>query len=109
MLRANLDKYNVATAIHATHAIPDGLNIDRIARIAIVQVATPIKADLLASDAIISNWWLLHFADLDLVEIAIWPPATYAEVMELNPKAIEAEPILSPINDSADAEEQAND
>lgn len=96
MLSHILDKYSHATAIHAIHAIPDGLNTDRIARIARVQVASPIKTVILASGEPVSNWWLITFADLEPVQVAIWPPATHAEVMALNQKAISATPIQSP-------------
>jgi len=97
MLRNNLNKYSNATAIHATYATSDGLNADRIARIARVQVATPLKTDLLASDEIISNWWLMHFVDRDPVEVAIWPPCNHAGAIESYPNAIAAEPLPSPI------------
>ena len=56
MLKANLDKYSNATAIHATHAISEDINADHVARIARVQVATSYKTDLVASDEITSNW-----------------------------------------------------
>ena len=43
MLKHILDNFNLATAIHATYAIPNVLNDLRIARIAKVQVASPLK------------------------------------------------------------------
>ncbi len=43
MLKHILDNFNLATAIHAIYAIPDGLNDLRIARIAKVQVASAVK------------------------------------------------------------------
>ena len=92
MLRDILNKYSNATAINATYAIPDRLNDHRIAQIAEMQVAIPIKIDLSASGEVISNWWLVHFADIENVEVAIWPPSTYEEIMALNPNAISAEP-----------------
>ena len=103
MLRANLDKYSNATVIHAIHAISDDANnsrIARIARIARVQVASPLKTDLLGSDALVSNWWLLNFADLNPMQVAIWPPSTHADVLALNPKLIAAYPIPSPIDET---------
>lgn len=48
-------------------------------------------------EVIISNWWLIHFIDLDPVQVAIYPPCNHADVLELNPTAIAAEPIPSPI------------
>lgn len=95
MLKANLDKYSNATAIHAIHATSEALKVDRIARIARVQVASPIKT----SDETISNWWLLTF-DSSTMETAIWPPCKRAEALELNPQAIDALPIASPVNEA---------
>lgn len=97
MLRDILDKYSNATAIHAIHAIPDELNTHQVARIARVQVASHIKTGNQAGDEVISNWWLLHYADRESVQVAIWPPSNHAEALALNPKAIAAEPIPSPI------------
>lgn len=96
MLSHILDKYSHATAIHAIHAIPDGLNTDRIARIARVQVASPIKTDFIASDEPVSNWWLVSYADIENVQLAIWPPCTHAEALALNPTALSATPMQSP-------------
>jgi hypothetical protein len=49
----------------------------------------------------ISNWWLLHFADLDPVQVAIWPPCNHADVLALNPQAIAAEPLPMQVLDVA--------
>lgn len=98
MLRQILNKYSDATCTRAIHAITDGLDTDRIARIARISVARPIKTDFIASDEIVSNWWLVHYVDIENVQLAIWPPSTKAEVLELNPTAINAEPIPSPID-----------
>lgn len=46
---------------------------------------------------IISNWWLIHFVDLEPVQVAIWPPCNHAEALAFNPQAIAAEPMLSPL------------
>lgn len=96
MLSHILDKYSHATAIHAIHAIPDGLNTNRIARIARVQVASPIKAVISAIDKPVFNWWLVSYADIENVQVAIWPLSTYAEVMAINPTALSVRPIQSP-------------
>lgn len=45
----------------------------------------------------ISNWWLIHFIDLESVQIAIWPPCNHSDALAFNPTAIAAEPIASPI------------
>jgi len=97
MLKDNLNKYRNATAIHATYAIPERFDANRIARIARVQVASPVKTVILPGDEVISNWWLIHFTDLDPVQVAIWPPCNYEGALALNPQAIAAEPIPSPI------------
>lgn len=102
MLRHILDNYSNATCTRAIHATSDGLNADRIARIARIRVATPQKTGISASDEVVSNWWLIHFADLEPVQVAIWPPSTHAEVLALNPQAIAAGPIPSPIDESSE-------
>ena len=45
---------------------------------------------------VISNWWLFDYSDVESVQFAIWPPATYAEAIKLNPTAISATPLQSP-------------
>ena len=47
---------------------------------------------------LISNWWLIHFSDIESVQVAIWPPCNHAGAMAFNPTAINAEPIPSPID-----------
>jgi hypothetical protein len=49
-------------------------------------------------EEVISNWWLIHFVDLEPVQVAIYPSCNHAEALALNPTAIAAEPIKSPIN-----------
>jgi hypothetical protein len=39
-----------------------------------------------------SRWWLLHYPDREPVEVAFFPPATHAEILERHPEAIAAEP-----------------
>ena len=97
MLKHILEHFNDATAIHAIHAISDDVERAGIARIARVQVATPDKTDSIASDEIISNWWLMHFIDREPIEVAIWPPCNHASAIESYPNAIAAEPLPSPI------------
>ena len=50
-----------------------------------------------SDDEVISNWWLIHFTDLDPVQVAIWPPCNHADALAFNTQAIAAEPIPSPI------------
>lgn len=102
MLLDRLKIYGNATATHATHATHatcDGLNADRVAQVARVQVASPIKTDFIASNAIISNWWLIHFIDCDPIQVAMWPPCNHAGALASYPKAIAAEPISSPVEE----------
>lgn len=49
-----------------------------------------------ASSEMVSNWWQIDYADTENVQVAIWPPATHAEVMALNQKAMSATPMQSP-------------
>lgn len=100
MLKDILNKYSNATATHATYATSAVLNADRVARIARVQVATPLKTDIHASGEVISNWWLIHFVDLDPVQVAIWPPCNHDSAMAFNPQAIAAEPIPSQVDET---------
>ncbi|MBU1664277.1 MAG: hypothetical protein KKG92_02615 [Gammaproteobacteria bacterium] len=40
-----------------------------------------------------SRWWLIRYPDRDPVEVACFPPATHAEILERHTEAIAAEPI----------------
>ena len=103
MLKDYLFNHSNATAIHATHAISEDINADQIARIALVQVATPYKTDLNVNNEMISNWWLMHFVDREPIEVAIWPPCNHAGAIESYPNAIAAEPLPPPITMEATA------
>ena len=48
-----------------------------------------------------SRWWLIHYPDRNPVEVASFPPATHAEVLERHPDAIAAEPIKQAIAEPA--------
>jgi len=37
-------------------------------------------------------WWLIHYRDRDPVEVACCPEATLAEILEMHPDALAAEP-----------------
>lgn len=50
MLRRTPHIFINATAIHAIYAIPDRCNTVRIARIARVQIATPVKTAISAGE-----------------------------------------------------------
>jgi cell envelope opacity-associated protein A len=98
MLSKRLKKYDRATAIVAIHATHEAKNTPTVATVATMQVATPTKTESIDT---VSNWWLLHFADLDPVQVAIWPPCNHADVLALNPQAIAAEPLLLQVLDVA--------
>ena len=97
MLNKRLKKYSNASCTSATYATPDTLKPLEVARVAQVQVATDDKTDFIASDEIISNWWLMHFIDRGSIEVAIWPPCNKVGAFESYPYAIAAEPLPSPI------------
>lgn len=97
MLNDRLKKYSYASCTSATHATPDEVNRLEVARVARVQVATPYKTNLTASDELISNWWLIHFIDRDPIEVAIWPPCNKAGALESYPNSIAVEPLPSPL------------
>ena len=96
MLNDGLKKYN-ASCTSATYATPDTIISLEVARVARVQVAMPVKTDSIATDVVISNWWLMHFVDRKPIEVAIWPPCNKAGAFESYPNAIAAEPLPSPI------------
>lgn len=100
MLKHILNKYSDATCTRAIHAITEGLDTDRIAQIARISVARPVKTDFIASGEPVSNWWLITFEGLNPVQIAIWPPCTKAEAMALNQNSISIMPIPSPIDEA---------
>lgn len=58
---------------------------------------------------IISNWWLITFAGLEPIQVAIWPPCNYADAMAFNPTAIDVEPITSPVDETVDVANNLGD
>ena len=97
MLNNRLKKYSHSSCTSATYATPDIIDPLEVARVALVQVATPHKTNLNVSNEIISNWWLMHFIDRNPVEVAIWPPCNKAGAFESYPNAIAAEPLPPPV------------
>ena len=89
MHRSTIDNYSNATATYATYAT-------RVARVARVQVATPIKTDITASDEPVSHWWQITFDGLPPVILEINPPCTKQQIILLNQGATLYEPILEP-------------
>lgn len=78
----------IATATPATVATHEDDNGRNVASVATVTVANPTEA----RTATVSCWWLLHYPDRELVEVACFPPATHADILERHPEAIAAEP-----------------
>ena len=91
MLQNRLKKYSSANANPANHAKANQQITPTLATLATLQLATSAECE------VISNWWLMHFVDLDPVEVAIWPPCNKAGAIESYPNAIAAEPLPSPI------------
>jgi hypothetical protein len=79
----------LATATPATVATLEGEKVRTVATVATVSVANPPKA----KTEMASRWWLVHYPDREPVEVACFPPATHAEILERRPDAIAAEPI----------------
>jgi len=80
----------LATAISAISATRQGEAAGAVARIATVAVANPTEEQTTTA----SRWWLIHFLDGAPLEVACFPPATWAEILERHPYAIAAEPII---------------
>ncbi len=78
-----------ATATPATVATLEGEKVRTVASVATVSVANPTET----KTALASRWWLVHYPDREPVEVACFPPATHAEILERHPDAIAAEPI----------------
>ena len=90
---------NLATAIPAISATQPKGEAATVARIATVAVANP-KEEKTAPPAKVgagetataSRWWLIHYPDRDPLEVACYPDATHAEILERHPDAVAAEP-----------------
>ena len=78
----------VATAIPAISATQPTEEMATVARIATVAVAIPTETQT----ATASRCWLLHYTDREPVEVASFPTATHADILERHPEAIAAEP-----------------
>ena len=49
-----------------------------------------------------SRWWVIHYPDRDPLELAFYPEATYAEILEWHPESIRAEPVRRDENRDSD-------
>ena len=50
----------------------------------------------------VSNWWLVSYAEIENVQVAVWPHSTHAEILALNPTALSARPITLPIDETVE-------
>lgn len=58
--------------------------------------APPAKVST-GDTATASRWWLIYYPDRDPVEVACYPEATHAEILEKYPDAVAAEPFTQTI------------
>lgn len=79
-----------------------------LARLATLALANPTEekpakpAKVGAGDAAsASRWWLIHYPDRDSVEVACYPDATYAEILERHPDAVATEPFTPTIRQAS--------
>ena len=92
------DTGNLATAIPAISATQPKTEAATVARIATVAVANPKErktaspAKVGAGDAAPASRWLIHYPDREPLEVACYPDATHAEILERHPDAVAAEP-----------------
>ena len=90
-----------ATATPATIATLSKERGRTVASVATVTVAKPTEGQPAPPSPVgagdtpsITSWgWLIHYADREPVECYICPVVTYAELMQLRPDAIGAEPL----------------
>ena len=73
-------------------ATGDGAAVSRWAPMIRASKAEIIEALKAAHPATAHRWWVIHYPDRDPVEVACYPGATHAEIMERRPDAIAAEP-----------------
>jgi hypothetical protein len=94
-------------ATFATQAATKGRSVASVATVAVakspqgqitppalVGAGDPVSSPGEFSDAYkaASRWWLIHYPERDPVEVAWYPEATHAEILEKYPDAIAAEP-----------------
>ena len=99
LIRRKSDPVRFATATPATIATLEGEKGRTVASVATVavaksgqgQTAPPVKVSP-GGTATASRWWLIHYVDRDLLEVACCPEATHAEILERYPEAVAAEP-----------------
>jgi len=104
LIRGKSEPARFATATPATFATPRAERGRTVASVATVAVAKspqgqipPLAKVGTGDTATASRWWLIHYPNRDPVEVACCPEATHAEVLELHPDAIAAEPFTPTI------------
>lgn len=95
------DIENLATAIPATQPKGEAAAVARIATVAVAnhkeeKTAHPAKVGT-GNTGSASRWWLIHYPDRDPLEVACCPEATHAEILELHPDSLGAEPFTPTI------------
>ena len=98
------DTGNLATAIPAISATQLKGEAATVARIATVAVANPKEGQTALPPKVGANQtttasrcWLIYYLDRDPVEVACYPEATHAEILEWHPDAVAAEPFTPTI------------
>ena len=89
----------IATATPATFATQErerGRTVASVATVTVAkspqgQTASPVKVGV-GDTATASRWWLIHYPDRDAAEVACYPDATYADILERHSDAVAAEP-----------------
>jgi hypothetical protein len=51
-----------------------------------------------------NHWWVLHFKDAQPMQVCTLPHSTQSEMLAYYPRAIAAEPIPSPIDETTEAQ-----
>jgi hypothetical protein len=93
----------IVTVAVANPQNPKSASPATVARIAGIAVANPQEeksappAKVGAGDTVTAFRWLIHYPDRDPVEVACWPDATGADILEQHPDAVAAEPLAPTI------------
>ena len=92
---------NANPAIPANDRLPTGGPLATLATLALANptIEKPAHPAMPGTDdsSIASHWWLIHFIDRDPLELAYYPAANLAEILERHPDAVAAEPFNAPV------------
>lgn len=104
LIRGKSASDTFATATPATFATQEGKRGRTVASVATVAVAkspqgpTAPPAKVSPGDtATASGWWLIHYTNREPAEVACYPDATHAEMLERYVDAVAAEPFTPTI------------